>query len=493
MTPSGVRRATPSLFLVVGCGSSADREHADKPEWGAEVTGSAGLVGEIDFDEATVLLEGDPGERLGTAIALGDFAGDGAPWLAVGAPNLPGSDSTAGQVRVYERISSGAGDRLELRATVLGTHPGEQFGSVLAVVDADRDGTDDLAVGWPGCGEDTLPAGGVAIFSGVSLRGELVVGDAIVSLLGTVDVNSMAATLTALPASGEVAPALVVGAPDERVQSPGPGLVYIAEIPAGASGVHALDATSWSTAVSGSELGDQLGRGVGRGDYDGDGLVDLLLGAPGTDLHDTGRGVAYLFRGTNGRPRDLSAADLIIRGDERAGGLGYTYDDGLGEADLDGDGYDELVVSRPSANAVIFAWSGAVLDFLPGQVNTSTATLAIAGASSTTLGEDLVEACDLDGDEAPDFFVGASGEGRKSNGVIWWFYGPLRPGGYDLDEADAWLEHDTKLAHMGRDGACVHDEGRPDSLVVGAHLYSDPGGPEDAEAGAVDALRGRYR
>lgn len=82
------------------------------------------------------------GAHLGAATAIGDFDDDGWPDIAAGAP-----DAGAGSVTIF--YGSPSGHRGGESKLLKGETAGDRFGAALAVVDANGDGIDDLAVGAP--------------------------------------------------------------------------------------------------------------------------------------------------------------------------------------------------------------------------------------------------------------------------------------------------------------------------------------------------------
>jgi hypothetical protein len=98
----------------------------------------------------------DEGDRFGSALAAGDFSGDGFADLAIGVPGEDvGSIVDAGAVNVLYGTRTGLsylGDQLWDRNKVgIDGDPGaeDHFGSALAAGDFDHDGFADLAVGVP--------------------------------------------------------------------------------------------------------------------------------------------------------------------------------------------------------------------------------------------------------------------------------------------------------------------------------------------------------
>ena len=98
-----------------------------------------------------------------------------------------------------------------------------------------------------------------------------------------------------------------------------------------------------------SQQGDQLGFSGALGDTNGDGLQDIVLGAPLAGREDTRAlaGAAYVILGRASLPAviDLAAggADLTLLGGFSSGLFG----DAVTAGDMDGDGADEIIIGSP--------------------------------------------------------------------------------------------------------------------------------------------------
>lgn len=240
--------------------------------------------------------------RFGSAVATGDFDGDGVDDFAVSAPRRL-TDQAPGRVYIikgdpaYQYIVGLAALRIFQRAiTVLGPDRPEDpsFGETLAFLDHDNDGRDDLAIGSPNAG----PGGEVLIIYGDDFTSQSVDG-------GRPGDSGMFST------------------------------IYEAEAP-----------------------GDQFGAGLAVGDVSGDGRADLIVGAPLHDAGGTDSGRVYALFGAD---RDIpnsfpllarvslaaTSASLTIDGPLAKEAIGYSAAVG----DFDSNGLNDLAIGAPRSNA----------------------------------------------------------------------------------------------------------------------------------------------
>lgn len=187
--------------------------------------------------------------------------------------------------------------------------------------------------------------------------------------------------------------------------------------------------------INGAEAGDATGYSVAFGDIDRDGKKDMIIGAPeasgiGEGANKSGR--VYLFYG--GRPLSnkelINGADLTIYGEKAYDRLGYA----VAAGDVDGDGYDDIIASAPSARGgsgvviVVYGKTGLSgdLDILgPAE---GTFISIIQGADPKDRVGCSVATGDIDGNKIKDIIIGSRyADGPDNNrtgaGEAYVFYG----------------------------------------------------------------------
>jgi len=435
----------------VAIGAPDDNE-AGQPDAGVVnvLYGSAdglGSKGNQLWHQGTPGVAGGPGanDRFGTAVACGDFDGDGFSDVAVGAP---GNSAGRGEVNVLYGTASGlsaAGDQRWTQDSpdVQGVmQPGDEFGAALVAGNFDGDGFDDLAIGAPGEDLNAVDAGAVHVLYG-SGRGL----DAAGNQLWTQDRSDLAgvgntgdafgSALTAGDFDGNRRDDLAVGVPFEDIKTvTDMGAVNV--IYGTGSGLRAAGNKMWhqnkANIKGAGQAGDQFGSALAAGDFDSDNREDLAVGVPLEDIAGvTNTGAVNVLYGTGS---GLAAAGNQMWKQDSAKiiGVGKPNDNfgaALATGDFNGDRDDDLAVGVPqdrntkgAVNVIMGAASG-----LTGEASRlwhqDSAGISDTGQSGDNFGS-AVTIGDYNGGGFMDLIVGVPYEsiaGATDTGIVQVIFG----------------------------------------------------------------------
>ena len=310
-------------------------------------------------------------KRLGQSVAAaGDVDGDGVPDFIAASPK-PGLGGELSAVFVYSGASGGV--ILEVR----GTDPKQPLAKrVAGIGDVNGDGRGDLLFGSDLATERNEEVGKASVYSGRT-------GVALWTMAGQEILDRLGSDVAAAGnLDGDGVPDFVIGA---RATDPGgldgagtvyaysgdsfsllwtfDGSVYKGHVGAALAGVGDIDRDGFDDVLVGapgqSGVGaaayllsgrdgmvlldlprpssrDKFGEAVANaGDVDGDGVHDLLIGAPPT-IGSTGS--AWVYSGASG------ALIVELVGDQLLGGFGSSV---AGLGDLTGTGFGEVIVGAP--------------------------------------------------------------------------------------------------------------------------------------------------
>ena len=294
----------------------------------------------------------EDGDRFGSAVAEGDFNGDGIFDLAVGAPGEGiGALGDAGAVTVLfgsdlGLTTTGSQTLFQGGSGVAGTaEGGDGFGLSLATGLLAGDDFADLVVGVPF--EDvgsTVRAGAVNVLAGSS--GGLVNGSLVTQ--GNPEQTDVFGSAVATGDFDDTAgDDVAVGAPGERVNgvfSAGAVSVFNGP-PSGLANERLL--FQGTAGIPGSpENLDQFGSAVAPTDSNGIGQWDLAVGVPGEDVGpDEDAGAVNLLAGSTAGP---SGGSLVLQGNpEDHDRFGAAIAGGFFLHDFDLNGFFDLAVGAP--------------------------------------------------------------------------------------------------------------------------------------------------
>ena len=198
----------------------------------------------------------------------------------------------------------------------------------------------------------------------------------------------------------------------------------------------------------GGEFGHFVDNG---GDLTGDGIADLVVGAPREGIEEAGR--VYVFEGGPELAGSLSAADSYasFEGEpcECQPEEPWDWADSAGTGgvieDIDGDGNADLIVTASGMDGAEASSGGAYIFYGPLEERTPEEPMlepdaSLHGASALDgLGLYELEIGDVNGDDHPDIVIGGGAGPRQWTGSVYIIYGT----GDKLGD-EVHLEHEPK-------------------------------------------------
>jgi hypothetical protein len=277
---------------------------------------------------------------------------------------------------------------------------------------------------------------------------------------------------------GDGAADLVVGAPaDSEGSSLGTALVLAGPVTRSMS---LADAVHYSGIPSEDEDQDAAYSVAAAGDLDGDGLADMAFGVRQGKGAENLTGMVYVVPGPCTAGASADELDDRIVGELRLGGLGALvarggdFDgDGLDDLVAGAPRYSEDG-SDPTENGRVYIYFGPIDGARP-EADADLTVVSTVPADRT--GETAVT-LDVNGDGHPDLLGGSfwADDGGESSGKAWVVLGPAT-GERTLADADAQLLGEAAGDYAGHDvasGGDVDGDGT-DDLLIGAPLKAEEG------------------
>ena len=276
--------------VVVGAWRDDDDTSPDTG--GLAIFDGSKLAGAMDLGDGTQIHGTSAYGYLGLRLALADVTADGLVDILASAPGDDDGGTEAGAVYVFAGTSGSFGATADdaAYAKITGAS-GQAIGkdALPAPGDVDGDGRCDITFA-------AVVQGTVWVVLGSALTsGSTPATAATYRLTGTTyDFGS--ALMTNSDLDGDGADEIVVGSAYADVNGSNSGVAYVFRWDGGWAST--LDRSDAVASIYGSLTNDYLGNGLtGGADLNGDGLEDIMIGAPGVDTGGTAAGAMYVIPG----------------------------------------------------------------------------------------------------------------------------------------------------------------------------------------------------
>lgn len=425
--------------LIVGA-FGADGPDNSRPDAGEAyvVFGPLNTGKAIDLAEAqpdVTIIGADSTDRLGFAVASGDLNGDGIDDILVGALLADGPGNTRDKAGEMYAIfgSPDLSPTIDIAQshqdlTIFGAGEGDRLGAAMAVGEVNGDGRPDLLVGsfLADGPEDARYQGGEAylIFGSTSLSGErdMAQGQYDLLLMGAAEGHELGHHLAMGDLNDDGLDDLIVAAFRTDLTEPvrlDAGEVYVFFSSMTLEGERDIASGDQDLTVQAADAGDDLGNVVASGDVNGDGIDDLIIGAPRADGPGNLRpdaGEVHVIFGSSSLSGAFylsqQQADVTIVGADSGDRLGVF----LATADVNGDGIADIIAGAETADGPDNGRenAGEVYVVLGSRELPPTLDLALDPPDGAILGAhagdrlgNRVSAADWDGDGLAETLAGA--------------------------------------------------------------------------------------
>lgn len=407
------------------------------------------------------------GNSLGTA---GDTNGDGYDDIIIGAFTYSDIESNEGAAFVWFGGPSGLGDpgtpenadwkdESDKAETLYGS-------SVATAGDVNGDGYADIIIGAPWYTDEQTKEGAVYVYYGSSEGPSPYYANWITT--GNNDLAEYGASVaTAGDLNRDGYDEVIIGAPG--FSTGGVCFLYYG------GPVHLSTGRDW---ISGSfTASSRFGTCVASaGDVNGDGAMDLIVGAPEYSHPETGEGAVYLYYGAPG--------DWIAEGNKDYASFGSSVSSA---GDINGDGYIDVIVGAPlydngqysEGRAFLYQGSKTGLHQDPDWT-------AESNLENMYFADAVASAGDVNKDGFADILIAAYNgtHGENQEGVVYLWYGSSSGLGDSGTPANAdWkAESNQNFAHFGKSLGCAGDVNRDGyhDIIIGAPNYSNSENSEGA-------------
>lgn len=279
------------------------------------------------------------------------------------------------------------------------------------------------------------------------------------------------AVSTAGDVNGDGYSDVIVGAPfyDNGHNNEGAAFVYHGS----ATGLGGTPASILESNQADSKFGMSVSN---AGDVNGDGLGDVIVGAPLYDNQESNEGAAYVYHGATVAGINTVAA-VILESNQPNANLGQSV---ALAGDVDGNGFSDVIVGanmydkNENNEGVAFVYHGSGTG-----IKSIAATILESNQPDAQFGFSVKGAGDVNGDGYSDVIVGAwtFDSGESNEGAAFIYHGSVTGVGVN---AVTLLQSNQPLAYFGfsvSTAGDVNGDGFSD-VIVGGFLYDNGQGNE---------------
>ncbi|MEH1940860.1 MAG: hypothetical protein V7L01_11665 [Nostoc sp.] len=316
----------------------------------------------------------NPDDRSGNSISsAGDINGDGIDDLIIGADGADPNGDNSGQSYVVFGSKKSFAAQFYLSTlngtsgfAINGINPNDFSGnSISSAGDINGDGIDDLIIGANGASPNGDSSGQSYVVFGskksfaAQFNLSTLNGTSGFAINGINEYDSLGISVSSAgDINGDGVDDLIIGAPFSSPNGTSSGQSYVvfgSKTPFAAQlNLSTLNGTS-GFAINGINPDDHSGNSVSSaGDINGDGVDDLIIGAPNASPNGISSGQSYVVFGS----KKSFAAQLNLSTLNGTSGFtinGINPDDRSGNSvssagDINGDGVDDLIIAAPNAS-----------------------------------------------------------------------------------------------------------------------------------------------